>query len=90
MIRIELKNGFVLLFNEWERITTVGWISDDGEYWSGEWRCRADELDSVMNDHGMGTRYVLYGINELGQAVTEKGWLSPVASVRKFVPMEFV
>ncbi len=87
MIRVELKNGARLLFNEWERITTVGWISDDGEYWSDERHHRADDLGTIRCN---GTRYIIDRINELGEAVVNKEWLSSVASVRKFIPLAFV
>lgn len=88
MIRVTLKNGAVLLFNEHEQITTVGWISDDGEYSSDERHCRADELGKLVEKHG--NRFIVESVDELGEAVTEKDWLSPVASVRKFVPTAFV
>lgn len=88
MIRVTLKNGSVLLFHEYEYVTTVGWISEDGEYWSDERRHRADELERMVELPGV-TRYVVERINELGEAIVEKEWLSPVASVRKFIPAEF-
>lgn len=87
MIRVTLRNGAVLLFNEYERITTVGWISDDGGYWSDERQCRADELEKLCEK---GTRYIVESIDENMDVVVNKDWLSPVASVRKFVPREFV
>ena len=90
MIHVTLRNGARLLFNEWERITTVGWISDDGGYWSDEQKCRADELEKIIARPGTETRYIIYRINELGEAIVNKDWLSPVASVRKFIPLAFV
>jgi len=88
MIHVTLRNGNVLLFNEWERITTVGWISDDGEYWSDERHCRADELEKQIER--LGDRVIIEKIDDITDDVfVEKDWLSPVASVRKFVPMAF-
>lgn len=83
MIHVTLKNGAVLLFHEWEKVQTVGWISDDGDYWSDERRCRADELDRLVLK---GDRYIIERINELHEAIVEKDWISPVVRVRQFIP----
>lgn len=59
MIRVTLRNGSVLLFHEHERLATVNWISDDGDYWSGECIRRADELLRVVETYPNQDRYVI-------------------------------
>lgn len=83
MIHVDLQNGNVLLFHDYEKVHTVGWIDEKANYWSDEKTMRADELRPG--------RYIIERINCDGEAIVEKDWISPIVSVCQFIPKtEFI
>ena len=78
MINVELKNGSILQFHDYEQVTTFTWISGCGSYYAGEKRMRADKLTCGL--------FVVERIDELGDVVAQEDWISPIKTVRKFIP----
>ena len=57
MIHVTFEDGTLAQFAEGEVVTCCNWLSEDGEYFAGEYPCKADDISIGDYILAIGSRF---------------------------------